>query len=315
MMEPVVTALQDHYGEDVIFVVADLDNPRTELFMEKFDVYYIPAFFFIDAGGEVRLEEAGVFSFEEMQEKVEIIKGDVQAEGEAKGKLETFFTVTLPGVIGEKSLLVFLLVFLGGVLTSVSPCILAMVPLLVGYIAGYGDGGKLRGFSLSLVFVAGMAATFAAMGFVAASFGRVFGDIGPAWYYIVALVALVMGLNLVGALSLKMPGLKQVSFKKAGLGGTLAMGLLFGLVASPCATPVLAVIIAYAASQGEPFYGSLLLVVYGLGHGVPLLLAGTFTGVARNLPAINRYTRYFNYASGTLLIAVGLYLLYRAAGG
>lgn len=310
-MEPVVTALQDYYGDEVIFVVADLDHPKTELFLEKFAVQFIPAFYFIDTTGQVLLEEAGVFSFEEMQARVGLIYGDEPAEELSKGRLEIFFSETLPAIIGEKSLLVFLVVFLGGIITSISPCILAMIPLLVGYIAGYGAGNKLKGFSLSLVFVAGLSATFAVMGFVAASFGRIFGDIGSLWYYIVALIALIMGLNLSGVLSFKMPGFKELKFQKAGIGGTLLMGLLFGLVASPCATPVLAVIIAYAAAKSEPFYGSALLFAYGVGHGLPLLLAGTFTGLARNLPGLNRYTRFLNYLSGAILVAVGLYLLWR----
>jgi cytochrome c-type biogenesis protein len=313
-MEPVISALQEHYGDRVIFIVADLDNPRTALFFEDFEIYYIPAFYFIDSEGQVLLEEAGVFSFEEMESRVELIIGDVRSEEREKGRLEIFFSETLPAALGEKSFLVIILVLAGGIITSISPCILTMIPLLIGYIVGYGEGNKFRGFSLSALFVTGMALTFAIMGFLAASFGRVFGEIGTAWYYIIALVALVMGLNLLGVLNFNMPGLKEVQFKKAGPGGTLAMGMLFGLVASPCATPVLAVIIAYAAAQAEPLYGSGLLFIYGVGHGLPLLVAGTFTGMARNLPAINRYTRYLGYASGIVLIVVGLYLLYQAAG-
>ncbi len=313
-MESVVTALQEYYGDAVVFIVADLDNPQTALFFEEFEIYYIPAFYFIDSEGEVLLEEAGVFSFEEMQSRVELIIGNSGSEERAKGKLEIFFSETLPAAMGEKSLLVYLIVLAGGIVTSISPCILTMIPLLIGYLVGYGRGNKVRGFYLSAIFVTGMAFTFSVMGFVAASFGRVFGEIGTAWYYIIALVALVMGLNLLGVLSFKMPGFKQVQFKKAGMGGTLAMGMLFGLVASPCATPVLAVIIAYAAAQAEPLYGSGLLFIYGIGHGLPLLVAGTFTGMARNLPAINRYTRYLGYFSGLILIAIGLYLLYQVAG-
>jgi cytochrome c-type biogenesis protein len=102
--------------------------------------------------------------------------------------------------------------------------------------------------------------------------------------------------------------------RKAGPGGSLIMGLLFGLVASPCATPVLAVIITYAAVQAEPVYGSSLLFIYGIGHGIPLLVAGTFTGMARNMPKLNRYTQYLSYASGIIMIFAGLFLIYWVGG-
>jgi len=310
MMEPVIMALKEEYAKDVVFIIADLDNPQTALFGENFDIYYIPDYYFINADGVVVARETGVLSFEEMALRMQLIVGDDEAEEIELSALAYFFSETLPTVIGERSLFTLILVFAGGLLTSVSPCILTMVPLLVGYIGGYGEGGKTRGFSLSVFFVIGMAITFAALGFVAAYFGRVFGEIGVAWYYVLAVVALVMGLQLTEVIAIPMPGLKKMPLKKAGLGGAMVMGFLFGFVASPCATPVLAVIITYAAMQAEPFYGAILLFVYGLGHGVPLLVAGTFTGMARNMPKLNKNTRYLSYGSGCILLLVGLYLLY-----
>jgi cytochrome c-type biogenesis protein len=311
-MEPVVTALKEKFTDEVAVIVADLDHPQTQMFFNDFNVLYIPAFFFINAEGLIVLNEAGVFNFEEMTARVELIKGEEEIEEVAVSGLERFFAETIPGVVGERNLLTFFLVFLGGLITSISPCILSMVPLLVGYIGGYGEGSKSRGFSLSLSFITGMALTFAILGFIAAYFGRVFGQVGVVWYYILAVVALLMGLQLLGVLTFNLPGLKKIPIRKAGIGGSLIMGLLFGLVASPCATPVLAVIIAYAALQGEPLYGSILLFIYGLGHGLPLLVAGTFTGMAKNLPKFSTYTQYLSYFSGLVLVVAGLYLLFWA---
>jgi cytochrome c-type biogenesis protein len=310
MMEPVVTGLKEKYAGEVAIIVADLDHPQTQMFFSEFDVLYIPAFFFIKADGTVLLSEAGVFSPEEMSARVDLIKGQEEApEAELTG-LDRFFSVTLPGVVDERSAFTFFLVFLGGLITSISPCILSMIPLLVGYIGGYSEGSKTRGFKLSFSFIVGMSLTFAIMGFVAAYFGRVFGQVGTVWYYILAAVALVMGLQLLGVLTFNLPGLKKIPLQKAGVGGSLVMGLLFGLVASPCATPVLAVIITYAALQAEPLYGSILLFIYGMGHGVPLLAAGTFTGMAKNLPRFSKYTQYISYFSGLVLVLAGLYLLF-----
>lgn len=308
-------ALKQHYAGEVVFIVADLDNPQTVLFREDFDIYYIPDFYFINAEGVIVAREAGVFSFEEMAVRIDLIvsekvNGDDKSADRVLTGLEKFFSETLPSVMGQRTFGVLALVFLGGLITSISPCVLTMIPLLVGYIGGYGEGAKSRGFILSASFVTGMAVTFALLGFIAAFFGRVFGQVGSAWYYVLAAVALIMGLQLIGVLNFELPGLKKVPVRKAGPGGALIMGLLFGLVASPCATPVLAVIITYAAVQAEPVYGSGLLFIYGLGHGIPLLVAGTFTGMARNLPKLNRYTYYLSYASGLILIVAGLFLLY-----
>lgn len=301
-------ALKQHYGDEVTFIVADLENSHTGRLLEKFNVLYIPAFYFINAQGEVVAEEAGVFGFDEMVALIEPIIGNTVEEKELS-RLDLFFSETIPTVVGQRSLLALVIVFIGGLVTSISPCILSMVPLLVSYIGGYGEGPRTRGFLLSLSFVSGLALTFAILGFIAAYFGRVFGQVGTVWYYILAAVAIIMGLQLLGVLTFNLPGLKEIPLKKAGPGGAMVMGMLFGLVASPCATPVLAVIITYAAVQAEPFYGSGLLFIYGLGHGMPLLATGTFTGMARNLPKINRYTNYLSYFSGVVLIILGLILL------
>ena len=227
--------------------------------------------------------------------------------------MEMFFTETVPQAIAGRTVLTFFIVFAGGFLTSISPCIVAMIPVLVSYIGGYSSRTRKRGFLLSLIFVLGMSVTFAVMGLAAAYFGRIFGQIGSGWYYILAGVSIIMGLHLLGVLTFNLPGLKTMPVKVGGLGGTFLMGLLFGLVASPCATPVLAVIITYVAAYGEPAYGGSLLFMYGLGHGIPLIVAGTFTAVIKQMGRIQKYTRYINYGSGSLLIFLGLYLLTLAA--
>jgi cytochrome c-type biogenesis protein len=223
--------------------------------------------------------------------------------------LETFFTVTIPAAIEGKSILTIVIIFFGGLVTSFSPCILSMMPVMVGYIGGYGDISKTRGFSLATTFVMGLATTFAILGLSAVSFGKVFGQIGSGWYYILAAVALTMGLHLAGVFSFNIPGLKQMPLRLSGYPGAFLMGLFFGLVASPCATPVLAVIMTYVAIQGDLAYGSLLLFIYGIGHGLPLVIVGTFTALLKKLPKVQRFTQHINYFSGGILILLGLYLL------
>jgi len=120
-----------------------------------------------------------------------------------------------------------------------------------------------------------------------------------------------MGLQLIGVLNIELPGLKTMPEKRGGVLGPFGVGLLFGLVASPCATPVLAVLMTYVAGQGVLWYGALLLFIYGLGHGLPLMIAGTFTAVLKSLPRITKWSQYITYISGGILICLGLYFFVR----
>lgn len=226
--------------------------------------------------------------------------------------LQNFFSDILPRVVGNVSPLAFPAVFIGGILTSLSPCVLTMIPVMVGYIGGYGEqkeNSRLRGFTMSLALVLGMSVTFAVFGIVAVLLGKVFGQLGKSWYYIIAIVAIVMGLQLLGVINLRFPGLKSLPVRKKGLLPSFLIGLLFGLVMSPCATPVLAVIIAYVASTGNFYYGTALLFVYGLGHGMILIIVGTSTATVKHLPRFQKYSHYITPASGLIFILLGLYFL------
>jgi cytochrome c-type biogenesis protein len=173
--------------------------------------------------------------------------------------------------------------YLGGVIATCSPCILASIPLVIGFVGGYAGGNKKQAFIYSLTFVVGLALVMSALGAMAALMGTMFGDVGPYWYFIVAVILMVMGLQLTGVLKLKLGGNAQRFIpQRTGLMGALILGMLFGLVLSPCASPVLAVILTVAAVQGEVAYGSTLLFAYALGQGTLIILAGTFTGVINN---------------------------------
>lgn len=220
-----------------------------------------------------------------------------------------FFTNLVSQSLSGNLGLALPLIFVAGIVTSLSPCILSMVPVLVGYVGGYSNPSRLKGFSMSFMFVLGLGVTFAILGITAASFGRVFGQIGSHWYLIMAAVAILMGLQLLGVFNINLPGLKTMPIKTKGIVGSFFMGLFFGLVASPCATPVLAVILTYLASKGDLVFGGLMLFTYGLGHGTPLLVAGTFTGAIKNLRQFQKYSSYVTYASAGILILLGAYLL------
>ena len=170
--------------------------------------------------------------------------------------------------------------YLGGVIATASPCILASIPLVIGFVGGYAGGNKKQAFFYSLTFVVGLAMVMSVLGAVAALMGTMFGEVGTYWYFVVAVILMVMGLQLSGMINLKLGGNAQRFLpQRTGLIGALILGALFGLVLSPCACPVLAVILTLAAVKGEVAYGSTLLFAYALGQGTLIILAGTFTGV------------------------------------
>jgi len=219
-------------------------------------------------------------------------------------------------VLQTGSLLAFLLVFLGGVVTSIGPCNVAMIPLVIGYVGGSRHLSRGRSFILSLAFAVGLAVTFMLLGVVASLVGGLIGGTSRVWYYVVAGVCLLLGLSMLGAFGLpEVPGMGRLRerIRLRGLSGALALGLVSGLVASQCATPVLAAILSYVMSRpGSLLYGAALLFVYALGRGVPIVLAGTFTGALKQLQALGRWSPIIERASGVVIIGVGLYFLWIA---
>jgi cytochrome c-type biogenesis protein len=163
------------------------------------------------------------------------------------------------------SVLGYLIVFMGGVVTSLGPCNLATIPLIVGFVGGSHDLSRKRAFALSFAFALGLAITFMMLGIFAAMLGAWIGGGARWWYYLVAAICFVIGLHMLGVLRFDLPltfgGLRERIALK-GIPGALALGLVSGLVASQCATPVLAAILTYVMagrwSMGRPCYLSML---------------------------------------------------------
>ena len=220
-----------------------------------------------------------------------------------------------PAALQNVSLLAFLLVFTGGVVTSIGPCNIATIPLIVGYVGGSRDLPRTRAFVLSLAFAIGLALTFMLLGVAAALISGLIGASIHWWYYLVAGICFLIGLNMLGVLNLNLPlwfgGLREKIGLK-GIPGALALGLVSGLVASQCATPVLAAILTYVMAKGALLYGAALLFVYALGRGVPVVLAGTFAGVLKSFQKLGRWSEIIEKASGVTVIGVGLYFLWLA---
>ncbi len=207
-------------------------------------------------------------------------------------------------------------VFVGGLLTASNPCVLAMIPLMMAFVAGreQAHSGVLRSLGYALVFVVGLSITFTALGMTAALAGKLYGDVSGAWTWIVVAVCIVMGLHLMGVLEFTIPMPFEVEPKTRGVVGALILGLLFGFVSAPCAAPILVVLLTYlAGSDSSVAYGGFLLFVYALGHSVLILIAGASMGAARTLIESKKGTRataLMRRLAGAAIVLVGCFFAY-----
>lgn len=207
-----------------------------------------------------------------------------------------------------------LLALLAGVLTSVTPCSLSTVPLVVAYVGGIGRKDPKIAFRYSLVFALGMAITFTALGATASLLGKLlnFGTSGW-WYLILGALMILMALQTWGIITIIPASYAQSKNTKRGYPGALAMGVLGGLFSSPCATPVLIALLAVVARSGNPVWGIILLLLYSIGHSVIVIVAGTFMGLTGKIANSGRYglfAKAVNILLGFIILLAGLFLVY-----
>jgi cytochrome c biogenesis protein CcdA len=226
--------------------------------------------------------------------------------------LERFFG-DIGQLIQHNPWLAVIAVFVGGMTTASNPCVLAMIPLMMSVVAGYKETtGLKKALIFSLFFVIGLSITFTILGLISALMGRMFGDVGRFWKYLIAAVCLVMGLHLLGLFKINFRTPEYLRVRRGGTVGAFLLGLLFGVVSTPCAVPILAVLLTFVAGQGNVVYGGALLLVYALGHSVLILIAGTSMGAAKRLiesKGLRRTNLVLQRIAGVIIILVGLYFL------
>ena len=212
--------------------------------------------------------------------------------------------------LAQPGLLTLALVFLGGALTSLGPCSLSLLPVTLAYLAGFEDGRAA--WQRSLFFCGGIVGALVLLGSLSGLLGRIYGQVPALVPTLVAVLAVLMGLNLLGLLRIPLPaGPDPNSWRNnvpAPL-GPVAAGLAFGLAASPCTTPVLAVLLGWIAQSGQPMVGVLLLSCFGLGQVLPLLVAGTFAAAVPKLLALRPIGRWVAPISGVVLLTSGVLTL------
>lgn len=205
-----------------------------------------------------------------------------------------------------------------GILSIVlSPCHLASIPLIVGFIDEQGTISAKRAFQISLLFSLGILITIGLIGAATAMAGRMLGDVGRFGNYFVAAIFFLVGLHLLGVIPLPFTGPGQVHMKKRGRLAAFLLGLVFGVALGPCTfaymAPMLAVTFQLAADR--MVYGILLLLAYGVGHCAVIVLAGTFTEAVQHYLNWNESSRgatILKKVCGVLVILGGLWMIYTA---
>lgn len=199
--------------------------------------------------------------------------------------------------------------FVGGALTAMNPCVLVMVPLLIGFIGGMGeDMTTRRSFLLTMVFVMGFSLELAVLftvGLAAAPFLE-----SPYMIYVVAGICILLGLHFMELFQIPLPVSQDKLPKYTGFVGAGLFGFMFGLVSLPCTGPALLLIVSIIPVKG-PFFGGLMMLFYGIGHCLLILAVGTSAGAARHLLGSQRLhsaNLFVKKAAGALLTVVGLYI-------
>ena len=231
--------------------------------------------------------------------------------------IQYLFTSLTHAVDGTPAIAIAAALAWGILSILLSPCHLASIPLIVGFIDKQGRMTTRRAFTVSLLFALGILITIGVIGAVTAAAGRMMGDVGRWGNYGVAAIFLVVGLYLLDVIRLPIPNAAQPVMKSKGMLAAFVLGLVFGVALGPCTfaymAPMLGVTFRLASSNLS--YGILLLLLYGVGHCGVIVLAGTFTEVVQ---------RYLNWTEksigslilkkvcGVLVLLGGLYLIYTA---
>ena len=205
-----------------------------------------------------------------------------------------------------------------GVLSIIlSPCHLASLPLIVGFISGQGKVSTARASGIATLFAVGILITIASIGVITATVGRMLGDVGRWANYFVAVVFVVVGLHLLGVIPLPWSGTGQVNLRRKGLVAAFILGLVFGLALGPCTFAYMAPMlgVTFKLAKTNPVYGASLLLAYGIGHCSVIVFAGTFTEAVQRFLNWNEKSKgvtILKSVCGILVIAGGVWLVYSA---
>jgi cytochrome c-type biogenesis protein len=231
--------------------------------------------------------------------------------------MQELFTSLSRAVEGTPAIAVSAAVVWGILSIILSPCHLASIPLIVGFIDEQGRISTKRAFVISLLFALGILTTIGIIGVITAAAGRMLGDVGRYGNYFVAVIFFLVGLHLLDVIPMPWSGPGQVGMKRKGLLAAMILGLVFGVALGPCTfaymAPMLGVTFKLAATNLA--YGVLLLLAYGVGHCSVIVAAGTSTELVQrflNWNENSRGTTIVKRICGMLVLLGGVWMIYAA---
>ncbi len=201
----------------------------------------------------------------------------------------------------------------GGVSVLFSPCHLASIPLIIGYVGGQEKMVRPRQASVySILFTAGLFITIALIGAVCAQLGRMLGDVGSYWQILIGLILIWVALGMLGVEKCSMSGslLYRLNFK--GKLGAFALGLAYGVLSGSCTFGFIAPILAIITVQEKVATGILLIILFAIGHCLPIAIAGSFTAAVKKLVESSQWTGagiWFRKFAGATIALLGVYFI------
>lgn len=207
--------------------------------------------------------------------------------------------------------------FLGGLISSISPCSLSMLPLIIGYVGGYSKENPLKTLLQMIIFVIGSGIVFAVIGGICAFTGKLFVG-NPYFTLIVASIILIMGLKILDVIDFELPviikEIPQNNFNNEIL-YPLLLGAVFALIGTPCSTPILASIMGFASISAKVSQAVIMLFLFSIGQGLILIIAGFLTSKLKTGKNVYKISEGILKFSGVLLVLVALYIFYKIFSG
>lgn len=317
MMQKVMDELQTNYpGKlDIIFHDLEIDDAPAR----KYGISVIPTQVLLSPDGTELFRHEGFYPTDEIVAKWKELGFDL---GESSGMTETGF---LDGIFSKltkavegSAWIALVASFVWGILSILlSPCHLASIPLIVGFIEKQGKTTVARAFGISSLFSVGILLTIALIGIVTAALGRMAGDVGAVGNYFVAAIFLAVGLYLLGVISISLPGASGVKISSRGMLAAFVLGLVFGIALGPCTFAYMAPVLGIVFKVGSTnlLYAASLLLAYGIGHCSVIVLAGGSAEYVQrylNWSTESKGTDIVKKVCGILVIAGGLWLLWTA---
>ena len=217
----------------------------------------------------------------------------------------------LGSIINNNYLLAPIVSLVAGIIASLSPCNLSSIPLVIGYIT---KNSKYNSFLLSIVFSIGSACTFVVLGIMASTLNTGFYFVGDWWYVVLSFICIIMVLEFWDVIHIIPSGSKLLSnYHAKGIIGALITGILAGLVASPCSTPVLVVILTIAGTKGSILYGVILLIYYSIGHSALAIITGISSKKVLLIKQNKNYkilNKIVTYGFGIIILLMSFYFFY-----